>query len=239
MQCDQSPDSQPDQPAAAGPPDGSESRGVSRRSFIKTMGVSAAAGAVETALVTSAAEASAMQRRDDVETLGPQAVALTLSINGTPHRVSVEPLTPLVEVLRWNLGMTGTKTACGRGACGACTVHLDGQPIASCMTPVIDAVGCEISTIEGLGNGDQLDPLQVAFIKHDAMQCGFCTPGLIMSSKALLADTGKPNMETIRKALCGNLCRCGTYPNVFNAVLEASGQPVPNDLNTDNGKRGG
>lgn len=212
--------------------------GVTRRSFIKTMGVSAAAGAVETALAasTSAQQGTAGQR---TETLGPDPIAMTLSINGTAVTVTAKPLTPLVEVLRWNLGMTGTKNACGRGACGSCTVLLDGDPVSSCMTPVIDAVGREITTIEGLAQGDQLDPLQIAFIKHDALQCGFCTPGLIMASKALLANNATPSLGEIKQALCGNLCRCGTYPNVFNAVLDVSGQTVPDALDEALGKEGG
>lgn len=211
--------------------DSSFETGVSRRSFIQTVGVSAV-GAATTGAVQAAERARVAERRergDDVPLIGPEAAPLTLRINGKDVKTQAEPSATLLDALRWSLGMTGTKEVCDRGACGACSVLVDGRVINSCMMLAVDAVGREITTIEGLAHGDTLDPLQESFIRHDALQCGFCTPGLIMAGRALLSETPKPNLEQIRAGLCGNLCRCGTYNNVFNAVLEASGQSVPRD----------
>ncbi len=204
---------------------------VSRRSFIQTVGVSAV-GAATTGAVQAAERSRIAERRergDDVPLLGPDPAPLTLRVNGKDLQAQAEPSTTLLESLRWSLGLTGAKEVCDRGACGACSVLVDGKVINSCMMLVVDAVGREITTIEGLAHGDTLDPLQESFIRHDALQCGFCTPGLIVAGRALLNEIPKPSMEQIRSGLCGNLCRCGTYPNVFNAVLEASGQAVPRD----------
>jgi aerobic-type carbon monoxide dehydrogenase small subunit (CoxS/CutS family) len=129
----------------------------------------------------------------------------------------------LVEAIRDYLHLTGTKIGCNRGACGACTVILDGKSVASCMTLALDAVGKPIETIEGLEKSkEKLHPLQEAFIEHDALQCGFCTSGMIMSAKHLLDKTRTPNSQEIKEAVSGNLCRCGTYPHVFNAVETAA-----------------
>jgi len=138
--------------------------------------------------------------------------------------VSIDPATTLMQVLRLNLGLTGTKEICDRGACGGCSVLVDGVLVNSCMMLAADAEGAEITTVEGLAKGETLDPVQEAFIKHDALQCGYCTPGLIMATRWMLNNTPKPTMDQIRHCLSGNICRCGTYTNVFNAALEASGQ---------------
>ena len=135
----------------------------------------------------------------------------------------MEPRTTLADALRLHLGLTGTKIGCDRGACSACTVWLDGVPVNSCMTFALDAVGRNVTTIEGLAQGDRLHPVQDAFIAHDAMQCGFCTPGMVMSCAALLARNANPTRDDVRAATSGNLCRCGTYPNVFDATLAAAG----------------
>lgn len=200
--------------------------GVSRRSFIQTLGLSAAASAVgaraEQALAAQdernrALSAGAM--------LGPDPIKVTLRINGQPMETTIDPATTLMEALRWHFNLTGTKEVCDRGACGACSVLLDGKLVCSCMMLAVDAAGAQITTIEGLSKDGKLDPAQEAFIRHDALQCGFCTPGLVVASRALLNDHPKPTLEQIKQGLSGNICRCGTYTNIFNAVLEASGQP--------------
>lgn len=197
--------------------------GVTRRSFIQTMGLSAAGAAIETSAGALTAEG------DSPPIVGPGPIAITLRVNGEELPHTIDPATTLMEFLRWHTGLTGTKEVCDRGACGACSVLVDGMLVNSCMMLAIDAEGAEITTIEGVADGDKLDPIQTAFIKHDALQCGFCTPGLVIACKALLADTPKPSLKQIKQGLSGNLCRCGTYTNVFNAVLEASGQEPVRD----------
>lgn len=198
----------------------SEKSGVTRRGFIKGAGITAAGAAVlQTAALTT--EAVAQEIRDS-RVLGPDAVPVTLNINGVDRQVKLEPRTTLAEELRDELGMTGTKISCDRGSCSACTVWIDGMPVSSCMTLAIDVAGRKITTIEGLAKGDELHPVQQAFIEHDAMQCGFCTPGMVMSSAALLARNPNPTLDDVKTATSGNLCRCGTYPKVFDAVLAAA-----------------
>ena len=149
---------------------------------------------------------------------------MTLKINGQEVTFGVEPATTLAELLRGPAGMTGTKIVCDRGSCSACTVWLDGKTVCSCMTLALDARGLEIKTIEGLATGEQLHPVQEQFIEHDAMQCGFCTPGMIMSCAALLERNKNPSLNDVKHACSGNLCRCGTYPKVFDATLAAAKQ---------------
>ena len=153
---------------------------------------------------------------------GPQAVPITLKVNSATHTLKLEPRTTLAEALRGPLGLTGTKIACNRGACSACTVWLDGLPICSCMILAIDVGARSVTTIEGLAHGDTLHPVQQAFIDHDALQCGFCTPGMVMSCAALLARTPEPNADDVRAAISGHYCRCGTYPHAITATLEAA-----------------
>ncbi|HUI96671.1 MAG TPA: (2Fe-2S)-binding protein [Xanthobacteraceae bacterium] len=154
--------------------------------------------------------------------IGPNAIPITLKVNGAVRTVALTPNTTLAQVLRGPFGLTGTKIGCGRGACSACTVWLDGVPVASCMTLAVDVGGRAVTTIEGLANGDELHPVQAAFIAHDAVQCGFCTPGLIMSAAALLARNPHPTLDHVKAATSGHLCRCGTYPHVFAATLAAA-----------------
>jgi xanthine dehydrogenase YagT iron-sulfur-binding subunit len=156
------------------------------------------------------------------EVLGPGRVPITLKVNGADKRVAVEPRATLAEALRLDLDLTGTKIGCDRGACSACTVWVDGAPVCACMTFALDVGGRPVTTIEGLAQGDRLHPVQEAFIEHDAMQCGFCTPGMVMSCAALLRRNPSPTVEDVRTATSGNLCRCGTYPNVFEATLAAA-----------------
>ena len=153
---------------------------------------------------------------------GPEPVRITLKINGETRTIPVEPRMTLAEVLRGPLGLTGTKIACNRGACSACTVWLDGVAVCSCMMLAIEVGARSVTTIEGLANGSQLHPVQAAFIEHDALQCGFCTPGLVMSSAALLEHTPDPTVEDVQAAISGHFCRCGTYPHVVAATLAAA-----------------
>jgi aerobic-type carbon monoxide dehydrogenase small subunit (CoxS/CutS family) len=195
--------------------------GVSRRSFLQTLGVSAAAAAAQERLD---ARQPSTQAADGPQSLGPGAIPITLRVNGADLELRIDPATTLMEALRWHCRLTGTKEVCDRGACGACSVLVDGKLIASCMMLAVDALGSEVTTVEGLAEGGELDPVQHAFIKHDALQCGYCTPGLVMASRALLNEKPKPTLDEIKHGLSGNICRCGTYTNIFNALLEASGQ---------------
>jgi xanthine dehydrogenase YagT iron-sulfur-binding subunit len=194
--------------------------GLSRRGFLKGAGVSAATTVLLDGAIAGMAEAQA--KASEAKILGPMAVQITLNINGQQHAVTVEPRMTLAHVLRDHLDMTGTKVVCDRGACSACTVHVDGTPVCSCMTLAIDAGKREIKTIEGLAKGDQLHPVQEAFVEHDALQCGFCTPGMVMSCAALLDRNPNPSEADVRQAVRGNICRCGTYPKVFDATLAAA-----------------
>jgi xanthine dehydrogenase YagT iron-sulfur-binding subunit len=198
-------------------------RGVSRRSFLQTAGLSAAAASLGSAAETLAKQNAAQESGAAV--IGPDPAAISLNINGRDVAMTIDPATTLLEALRVHAGLTGSKEICDRGSCGGCSVAIDGKLIASCLMLAIDAVGSKITTVEGLAQGDRLDPIQEAFIRHDALQCGYCTPGLIMASWVLLKQNAKPNLGDIKRGLAGNICRCGTYTNIFNAVLEASGQP--------------
>lgn len=199
---------------------------ISRRSVLKGLG----GGVLTTGLISVAGPASPpranVRREGGAEIYGPGPVPLTLNINGREHTVSVEPRVTLLSVLRNHLDLTGSKLVCDRGTCGGCTVLLDGAPITSCMMLAIDAVGRDIQTIEGLAQGEALHPVQQAFIEHDALQCGFCTSGMIMSAKALLERNPNPTLGDVKAAVSGNLCRCGTYPKVFEAVLAAAKSSV-------------
>jgi len=155
--------------------------------------------------------------------IGPGRSALTLRVNGDSVTVFAEPSTTLVEVLRQHLQLTGTKIGCERGACSACTVLVDGEVVASCMTFALDMRNKEVTTIEGLAKDGHLHPVQQAFIEQDAMQCGFCTPGMVMSCAALVDHNPKASLEEIKRAVSGHLCRCGTYNNIFKAVLSVTG----------------
>jgi len=148
--------------------------------------------------------------------------AITLKINGEQFELLVEPKRTLLDALRDDLGMTGTKKGCDQGDCGACTVLLDGKAVNSCLILAVEAVGHEITTIEGLAKEGILHPLQEAFIKLGAMQCGYCTPGMLLSAKALLDKNPHPAREDIKIAIAGNLCRCTGYVKIIDAILEAS-----------------
>ena len=199
--------------------DADETTGLSRRNFLKALGTTAVASAA--AQATSAAQE--LQKHNDEKVHGPGAVPISLKINGETKKFEVEPRVTLLDLLRNRTDLTGTKEVCDRATCGACTVWLDGTPVYSCMTLAIEAQRREITTIEGLAKGGELTPVQKAFVNCDGLQCGFCTPGFVMSVSALLKQNPKPTEEDVRKACAGNLCRCGTYPRVFAAALEAAG----------------
>jgi xanthine dehydrogenase YagT iron-sulfur-binding subunit len=154
--------------------------------------------------------------------MDPAPLPLTLKVNGSVRSLRIEPRMTLAEALRGPLDLTGTKIACNRGTCGACTVWLDGDPVCSCMMLAIDVGEREVTTIEGLAKHGRLHPVQAAFVEHDAMQCGFCTPGLVMSCAALLARCPHPTLEDVKAAIGGHLCRCGSYPKICEATLVAA-----------------
>jgi aerobic-type carbon monoxide dehydrogenase small subunit (CoxS/CutS family) len=192
---------------------------ISRRNFLKALGTTAVASAA----VQAKGVAEELQKFNAEKIHGPGAVAITLKINGETKKFEVEPRVTLLDLLRNRTNLTGTKEVCDRATCGACTVLLDDTPVYSCMTLAMEAQQREITTVEGLSKGGELSPVQKAFVSCDGLQCGFCTPGFVMSVTALLKRNPKPTPEDVRKACVGNLCRCGTYPRVFAAALEAAG----------------
>lgn len=153
---------------------------------------------------------------------GPGKVPIQLRVNGSLHSLEVEPRRTLLDALRVELHLTGSKKVCDLGECGACTVLLDGRAVYSCLALAIECEGRDITTIEALADGPQLDPIQQAFIEHDGYQCGFCTPGQIMSIKALLEQNPSPSREDIHRAVSGNICRCGAYPGILRAAEAAA-----------------
>jgi xanthine dehydrogenase YagT iron-sulfur-binding subunit len=191
--------------------------GMTRRGFITTLGLGAAAATRPGQLLSPAAASAATQ----VMPAG-EATKLTLHINGRTHRILVEPRWSLLYVLRERLGLTGTKVGCERGECGACTVLVDDVPRYACLTLAAEAEGARITTLEGLMDGEKLGPVQQAFLERDALQCGYCTPGQIMAVEGLLRAKPDPSLEEVRRAVSGNLCRCGAYNHVFRAALRAA-----------------
>jgi len=166
--------------------------------------------------------AAAAAEENGPQFVGPQPVSISLDINGQVHNLAVEPRITLAEALRDSLGLTGTKIGCDRGACSACTVWLDGMPVCSCMMLAIEVGNRRVTTIEGLARAEKLHPVQVAFVEHDALQCGYCTPGMVMSCAALLEHNANPTAEQVQNAISGHLCRCGTYPHAIEATLAAA-----------------
>ena len=194
-------------------------KGISRRGFLRGAGL--------TTVGTVALQTGVLGNTIPEETLaekaiGPDAALIRLTVNGKTRTIAAEPRTTLATALRDHLQLTGTKVVCDRGSCSACTVWLDGKPVNSCLTLAVEVQGKDITTIEGIGDAENLHPVQQAFVDHDASQCGFCTSGMIMTATHLLEKNPKPNLEEVKVALRGNLCRCGTHPNVFKATLAAS-----------------
>jgi len=196
--------------------------GVSRRSFLKSFGTTAAVAA--TAQVESVAQQIAKAQIEAYQ--GPGAVPITLNVNGKSLQFQLEPRVTLLEALSNHSALTGAKEVCDRATCGACTVLVDDKPVYSCSMLAIEAQGRKITTIEGLAQNGQLSAVQQAFVEQDALMCGFCTPGYVMSVTGLLKWNPRPSAEEIKHACSGNLCRCGTYPRVLKAALKAAGHPV-------------
>lgn len=185
-----------------------------RRSFLKIAAAASAAVAVP--------ESANSQTTDS--RLPSSSKSIRLKVNGTAHQLTVDTRTTLLDALREQLGMPGTKKGCDHGQCGACTVHVNGRRINSCLTFAVMHDGDEVTTIEGLADGETLHPVQAAFVEHDAFQCGYCTPGQIMSATALLHEPIGPNDDDIREAMSGNICRCGAYPNILAAIKAVRNQ---------------
>jgi xanthine dehydrogenase YagT iron-sulfur-binding subunit len=187
--------------------------GFTRRSFLKTVGASGVAAGV----LAKGANVNAQT----VNAVGPGAVPMSLNINGQVHRLELEPRVTLLDALRTRLNMTGVKRVCDRGACGACTMIADGKTIYACSTLAIEAQGKRIRTVESFTQGTVLHPVQQAFCEKDGLMCGFCTPGFVTATVALLEKTPSPTAEQAKRALDGNICRCGTYKGVLEAALSA------------------
>jgi len=191
----------------------------SRRTFIKTLGTVA----VTAAAAQAKSVAAELEKVNAEKVIGPGAVPVTLSVNGEKLELMLEPRVTLLDALRNYHSLTGAKEGCDRAACGACTVLLDGLPIYSCQKLALEAQGHEITTVEGLADGDKLSKVQQAFVEKDALQCGYCTPGFVMSVTALLKHNPHPTADEVKHACSGNLCRCGTHPHIIQAALDAAG----------------
>jgi len=207
--------------------DREERAAVSRRQFLKGVGVVGAGSGLASEIFgpeTADAASGPLQRPPSGTTLKPGFQAVTLNVNGADTTMQIEPRTTLLNALRNHAEppITGPKLVCDQGACGCCTVHVDGVTMYGCMVLAVDVVGKKITTVEGLAKDGNLTPLQQAFVEKDAMMCGFCTPGFVMSAEALLHSNPNPSMDQIKSACAGNVCRCGTYPHIFEAVLAAS-----------------
>jgi xanthine dehydrogenase YagT iron-sulfur-binding subunit len=197
------------------PQDGEGLLHGSRRDFLKQSSLLSAI-AITPDAVLKAAENKWDEKVADVF----EKIPVNLEVNGVKHSVKVEPRTTLLDLLREQLDLTGTKKGCDRGQCGACTVHVNGRRINSCLSLAVTNEGKKITTIEGLANGDQLHPMQDAFLKHDGFQCGYCTSGQIMSAVALLKEGHAHSREEISEFMSGNICRCGAYSNIVKAIQE-------------------
>jgi xanthine dehydrogenase YagT iron-sulfur-binding subunit len=188
---------------------------LSRRDFLKGASVAVSGGLLAGETLASAAA-------DAPEVLGPGEVPVTLRVNGKAHKLNLEPRVTLLDALRDRLDLTGAKKVCDRATCGSCTVLMDGKPIYACGLLAVEAEGHEIVTIEGLTKDGKLHPVMSAFVDNDAQQCGFCTPGFVVACKAFIDKHPNPTREEVEKGLGGNLCRCGTYVGVRQAVLDAA-----------------
>lgn len=190
---------------------------LSRRDFLRGASVAVSGG-----LLVGEKGLGAAPPGTGAEVLGPGAVPITLRINGTQRKLNLEPRVTLLDACRNDLDLTGAKRVCDRATCGACTMLVDGKPVYSCTVLAIEAQGHAITTVEGLSQGGKLHPVMAAFVENDAQQCGFCTPGFVVACKAFLDKHPNPTREQVEKGLGGNLCRCGTYIGVRQAVLDAA-----------------
>ncbi len=204
-------------------PDSKKAGFFSRRSFLKSIGTTAVAGAA----VQAQAVADELEKVNAEKTIGPGAVPVTLTVNGKQLKLQLEPRVTLLDALRNYSSLTGSKEGCDRGTCGACTVMINDVPVYSCMKLAIEVQGQEITTIEGLAQDGKLTAVQQAFMDRDALMCGYCTPGFVMSVTALLKKNFRPTADDVRHACVGNICRCGTYPRIMEAAFQAAGVPVP------------
>jgi len=198
--------------------DGAGKGGLTRRGFMQIMGT----GAVGASFTGAAIAAKSRPVPPEKILEARNAVKIRLHINGVDHAVLVEPRWTLLYVLREAIGLTGTKEGCSRGECGACTVLIDDIPRYACMMLAVEAEGRRITTLEGLMSGEQLGPVQTAFLEEDAFQCGYCTPGQVMAVEGLLRKTPKPSIDEIQLGVSGNLCRCGAYNHIFRAAQKAA-----------------
>ncbi len=193
---------------------GKRPRKLTRRAFISTAGASAAAVSIAAGTLPSTPTAAAVAEAPGME----GGVPLTLRINGKEQRLVVDPRTTLLDCIRETVTLTGTKKGCDHGQCGACTVHVNGRRVNSCLSLAVMHDGDEITTIEGLGTPDALHPMQAAFVAFDGYQCGYCTSGQIMSAVALLKEPCGPDDAAVKELMSGNICRCGAYPNIVAAI---------------------
>jgi xanthine dehydrogenase YagT iron-sulfur-binding subunit len=191
---------------------------TSRRGFLKLTTAAAAVTLAPTAIVKAGGNGFDEKVADLFE-----KIPLNLTVNGIPQKLKVEPRVTLLDLLREQLHLTGTKKGCDHGQCGACTVHVNGERINSCLSLAVMNEGKKITTIEGLAKGEELHPMQEAFIKHDGFQCGYCTPGQIMSAVACIKEGHAGSEDEIREYMSGNICRCGAYRNIVSAVMEVAG----------------
>ncbi len=194
-------------------PDAGTCPSASRRHFLKQSSLLTALAVTPAALV-KAADAGL----DEKAAWRFEKVSLQMKVNGVPQQLSIEPRVTLLDLLREQLGLTGTKKGCDHGQCGACTVHVNGQRVLSCLSLAVMQQDKDVTTIEGLANGDELHPMQAAFIRHDGFQCGYCTPGQIMSAVACINEGHAGSDDEVREYMSGNICRCGAYANIVKAV---------------------
>lgn len=192
-----------------------ENSNPSRRIFLKQ------SSALAALVMTPPAAVTAIDKGlDEKVATAFEQMPLQVEINGTMRKLSIEPRVTLLDLLREQLHLTGTKKGCDHGQCGACTVHVDGQRVNACLTLALTTEGSKVTTIEGLATGDELHPMQQAFIKHDGFQCGYCTPGQIMSAVACIREGHADSPDQIREYMSGNICRCGAYANIVNAITD-------------------
>ena len=194
--------------------------GLSRRRFLQGAGGVAAGTALVGVPVVALAQDQPNEQatRAGLKRYSAGGQPIQLTVNGQARQVNVAPSTTLLEALREQIDLTGAKEVCDRGACGACTVLIDGKSVNSCLMLAIDAVGKQVTTVEGLAKDQQLDPVQKAFVECDACQCGYCIPGFVVRSRALLDETPNPTKDQVKEGLCGNICRCAAYVRIFEAV---------------------
>jgi len=194
----------------------------SRRTFLKSLGTAA----VTAAAAQSQSVAAELQKLNSEKVIGPNAVPVTLTVNGDKLKLMLEPRVTLLDALRNYSSLTGAKEGCDRATCGACTVMIDDVPVYSCQKLAIEAQGHKITTVEGLAKHGKLTKVQQAFVEKDALMCGYCTPGFIMSLTALFNRNAHPTADEIKHACAGNICRCGTQPHIMQAALQVAGNPI-------------